>query len=54
MYYGSSGKLPLVGVEVDYNTWLPKGNQADYAELYKATEVEDIQKFMDKLKKWLF
>jgi xylan 1,4-beta-xylosidase len=44
MYYGSSGHLPLMGVEVDYNTWLPKGNQADYAKLYTATEVEDIQK----------
>lgn len=44
MYYGSSGKLPLVGVEVDYKTWLPKGNQADYAKLYEATEVEDIQR----------
>ncbi|PZX94969.1 xylosidase [Flavobacterium aquariorum] len=44
MYYGSSGKLPLCGVEVDYNTWLPKGNQTDYEKLYAATEVEDIQR----------
>jgi xylan 1,4-beta-xylosidase len=44
MYYGSSGKLPLVGVEVDYDTWLPKGNQADYAQLYAATEPEEIQR----------
>jgi xylan 1,4-beta-xylosidase len=44
MYYGSSGKLPLIGVEVDYDTWLPVGNQTDYAPLYAATEVEDIQK----------
>jgi hypothetical protein len=43
MYYGSSGKLPLMGVEVDYNTWLPFGNQLEYAKLYQATEVEDIQ-----------
>lgn len=43
MYYGSSGKLPLMGVEVDYNTWLPIGNQSEYAKLYQATEVEDIQ-----------
>jgi xylan 1,4-beta-xylosidase len=43
MYYGSSGKLPLMGVEVDYNTWLPVGNQSEYATLYQATEVEDIQ-----------
>lgn len=44
MYYGSSGKLPLVGVEVDYKTWLPIGNPSAYAKLYQATEVEDIQK----------
>ena len=50
MYYGSSGKLPLVGVEVDYNTWLPKGNQADYEKLYKATEVEDIQRAYGEIK----
>lgn len=43
MYYGSSGKLPLMGVEVDYNTWLPIGNQSEYATLFQATEVEDIQ-----------
>jgi hypothetical protein len=50
MYYGSSGKLPLVGVEVDYKTWLPKGNQADYEKLYKATEVEDIQRPYGQIK----
>ena len=50
MYYGSSGKLPLVGVEVDYNTWLPKGDQAAYEKLYKATEVEDIQRAYDEIK----
>jgi hypothetical protein len=50
MYYGSSGKLPLCGVEVDYKTWLPKGNQADYAKLYQATEVEDIQKPYGEIK----
>lgn len=50
MYYGSSGKLPLVGVEVDYDTWLPKGNQADYEQLYQATEVEDIQKPYGEIK----
>lgn len=50
MYYGSSGKLPLVGVEVDYDTWLPKGNQADYAKLYSATEVEDIQRPYGEIK----
>jgi xylan 1,4-beta-xylosidase len=50
MYYGSSGKLPLVGVEVDYKTWLPKGNQADYEKLYKATEVEDIQRPYGEIK----
>ncbi|MEN9909630.1 MAG: hypothetical protein RLZZ540_2779 [Bacteroidota bacterium] len=50
MYYGSSGKLPLVGVEVDYKTWLPKGNQADYAKLYTATEVEDIQRPYGQIK----
>src|SRR6187431_2196009 len=43
MYYGSSGKLPLCGAEVDYKTWLPKGNQEDYKKLYASTEVEDIQ-----------
>ncbi|GIQ59958.1 family 43 glycosylhydrolase [Flavobacterium collinsii] len=50
MYYGSSGKLPLVGVEVDYNTWLPKGDQAAYEKLYKATEVEDIQRAYGEIK----
>lgn len=50
MYYGSSGKLPLCGVEVDYKTWLPKGNQADYEKLYAATEVEDIQKPYGEIK----
>jgi xylan 1,4-beta-xylosidase len=50
MYYGSSGKLPLCGVEVDYNTWLPKGNQADYEKLYAATEVEDIQRPYGEIK----
>jgi len=50
MYYGSSGHLPLMGVEVDYNTWLPKGNQADYEKLYTATEVEDIQKIYGEIK----
>lgn len=43
LYYGSSGKLPLVGVEIDYATWLPKGDQKAYEKLYVATEVEDIQ-----------
>ena len=50
MYYGSSGKLPLLGVEVDYKTWLPKGNQADYAKLYASTEVEDIQRPYGEIK----
>lgn len=50
MYYGSSGKLPLCGVEVDYNTWLPKGNQADYTKLYSATAVEDIQRPYGEIK----
>ncbi|HEU4790185.1 MAG TPA: discoidin domain-containing protein [Flavobacterium sp.] len=50
MYYGSSGKLPLCGVEVDYKTWLPKGNQADYEKLYAATEVEDIQRPYGEIK----
>lgn len=50
MYYGSSGKLPLVGAEVDYKTWLPKGNQADYEQLYKATEVKDIQRPYGQIK----
>ena len=50
MYYGSSGKLPLVGTEVDYKTWLPVGNQADYAKLYAATEVEDIQRPYGQIK----
>lgn len=43
IYYGSSGKLPLVGVEIDYATWLPKGDQKVYEKLYAATEVEEIQ-----------
>jgi xylan 1,4-beta-xylosidase len=50
MYYGSSGKLPLMGVEVDYKTWLPKGNQAEYEKLYQATEVEDIQRLYGEIK----
>ncbi|WP_281239439.1 discoidin domain-containing protein [Flavobacterium praedii] len=50
MYYGSSGKLPLCGVEVDYKTWLPKGNQEDYQKLYSATEVEDIQRPYGEIK----
>ncbi len=50
MYYGSSGKLPLVGTEVDYKTWLPIGDQAAYAKLYAATEVEDIQRPYGEIK----
>ncbi|MDN3673669.1 discoidin domain-containing protein [Flavobacterium branchiarum] len=50
MYYGSSGKLPLVGTEVDYKTWLPVGDQAAYAKLYAATEVEDIQRPYGEIK----
>lgn len=50
LYYGSSGKLPLVGTEIDYKTWLPKGNPADYKKLYAATEVEDIQRPYGEIK----
>ncbi|HKO78087.1 MAG TPA: discoidin domain-containing protein, partial [Flavobacterium sp.] len=35
---------------VDYDTWLPKGNQADYEKLYAATEVEDIQRPYGEIK----
>lgn len=44
LYYGSSGTLPVKGVEIDRNTFLPLGDQNQYEELYRANDILDKQK----------
>lgn len=44
LYYGSSGTLPVKGVELDRKTFFPKGNQEQYEEIYKATDILEKQK----------
>ncbi len=50
LYYGSSGTLPVKGVELDRNTFLPKGDQSLYEELYTATDIMDKQKATGEIK----
>jgi len=44
LYYGSSGTLPIKGVELDKKTFLPPGDQKQYEFIYKAKDVLDKQK----------
>ncbi|MBK7213069.1 MAG: discoidin domain-containing protein [Bacteroidales bacterium] len=50
LYYGSSGSLPVRGVELDRKTFLPLGDQSMYQELYKATDLMDKQKAPGNIK----
>lgn len=44
LYYGSSGTLPVKGVELDKKTFLPKGDQQQYEEIYNAKDIVAKQK----------
>jgi hypothetical protein len=44
LYYGSSGSLPVKGVELDRKTFLPKGDQKQYEEVYNASDLMVKQK----------
>ena len=44
LYYGSSGTLPVKGVELDRRTFLPLGDQSEYENIYTATDILDKQK----------
>ncbi|MFA6403930.1 MAG: family 43 glycosylhydrolase [Salinivirgaceae bacterium] len=50
LYYGSSGTLPLKGVELDKRTFLPKGDQSIYQEIYQATDLITKQKAVGSVK----
>jgi xylan 1,4-beta-xylosidase len=44
LYYGSSGTLPVKGVELQRNSFLPKGDQSLYKGVYTATGILEKQK----------
>jgi hypothetical protein len=50
LYYGSSGTIPVKGVELERITFMPKGDQALYKEIYDATEILDKQKAVGEIK----
>jgi hypothetical protein len=50
LYYGSSGTLPVKGVELDRKTFHPIGDQKRYEEIYKASDVHDKQKAVGEIR----
>jgi len=50
LYYGSSGTLPIKGVELDNKTFLPIGDQKQYEFVYKAKDIIDKQKAVGGIK----
>jgi len=50
LYYGSSGTLPVKGVEIDPKTFSPIGNEQDYKEIYSAIDVMVKQKAVGSIK----
>lgn len=50
LYYGSSGTLPVKGVEIDPKTFSPIGNDQDYKEVYSAIDVLEKQKAVGSIK----
>ncbi len=50
LYYGSSGYLPVKGVELDRKTFLPLGDQGQYEEVYSAKDLGGKQKAVGGIK----
>jgi len=50
LYYGSSGTLPVKGVELDRKTFLPKGDQSLYEEVYTSIDILGKQKAVGGIK----
>jgi xylan 1,4-beta-xylosidase len=50
LYYGSSGTLPVKGVELQRNSFLPKGDQSLYKEVYTATGILEKQKAVGEIR----
>jgi xylan 1,4-beta-xylosidase len=50
LYYGSSGTLPIKGVELDRKSFFPKGDQSIYDCIYNASDILDKQKAVDGIK----
>jgi len=50
LYYGSSGTLPVKGVELNRKTFLPTGNQNFYKSVYEAVDITNKQKAVGNIK----
>lgn len=50
LYYGSSGTLPVKGVEINKKSFLPLGDPKLYAGLYKATDILEKQKAVGNIR----
>lgn len=50
LFYGSSGTLPVKGMEISRRTFLPLGNQKDYEPVYKATDILEKQRAVGQIK----
>ncbi|NVO19416.1 MAG: discoidin domain-containing protein [Bacteroidetes bacterium] len=50
LYYGSSGSLPVRGVELDRKTFLPIGDQGQYQEVYNSNDIMVKQKAVGNIR----
>jgi hypothetical protein len=50
LYYGSSGTLPLKGVEIDKQTFLPVGEPSAYKKVYETNNIQEKQEAVGEIK----